>query len=90
MARWAVLVQMPAQHNERDRIAVLAEFEGTREQAEAEMLRQVDGYHPRRPVTPRGSVVYRVPEGWLMLVRGAFNRDYPYRFTLAEEYRRTR
>ena len=86
MPRWGIFVEPPAHLKEWDRVLRLAEVDGNRDEAEAELLKQVYAYRPKRPTNPRDSTLYRLSDGWLLLIRGASGAVYPHRFLLGEEY----
>ncbi|GAA0690935.1 hypothetical protein GCM10010193_51650 [Kitasatospora atroaurantiaca] len=72
MARWAVVVE----ENMANGIwspRVLAEIEGTREDAVAELKRIVPDFTPTHPMTAKQRTLYRDGDRYLLVSRGAMH-----------------
>lgn len=85
MARWAVVVQETDGIGD-DRLwspKVLAEVEGTREEALAELKRIVPTYEPQHPFSPRQRTLLRDGDRYLLIARGSM-RDYHCVFAVWE------
>ncbi|MBP0448307.1 MULTISPECIES: hypothetical protein [unclassified Kitasatospora] len=77
MARWALIVQ-ETEGVGNDRIwgtKVLAEIEGSREEALAELKRLVPTYTPQHPFNPRQRTVLRDGDTYMLIAKGSM-RDY--------------
>ncbi|WP_395293586.1 hypothetical protein ACF9IK_08225 [Kitasatospora hibisci] len=85
MARWALVVQ-ETEGVGHDRIwgtNVLAEVEGTREDALAELKRIVPAYTPQHPFNSRRRTLLRDGDTYLLISKGSM-RDYHCVFTVWE------
>ncbi len=85
MPRWGLLVEPPIGQNDVDTIEVLAEVDGTREEALTLLAEHVETYQPTHPRSPRGRRLYRTYDGWLLVIAGSWSsRLYPCRFRVCE------
>ncbi|MBC3981772.1 hypothetical protein [Streptomyces buecherae] len=85
MPRWGLLVEPPMGQNDIDTIEVLAEVDGTREEALTLLAEKVETYQPRHPRSPRGRRLYRTDDGWLLVIASSWSsRLYPCRFRVCE------
>ncbi len=77
MARWALVVEETDGTGDHRLWAprVLAEIEGTREEALTELKRIVPGYRPQHPMTDRQRTLMRDGDAYLLISRGSM-RDY--------------
>ncbi|MEV7777210.1 hypothetical protein [Kitasatospora sp. NPDC088351] len=85
MARWALVVQ-ETEGLGNDRIwgpKVLAEVEGTRAEALAELKRLVPAYTPQHPFNSRRRTLLRDGDTYLLICQGSM-RDYHCEFTVWE------
>ncbi|MFB8273151.1 MULTISPECIES: hypothetical protein [unclassified Streptomyces] len=85
MATWGLIVEMTVGTGERKHMeaSVLAQVEGSREEALAELGEWIGRYTPEHPRSPKRSRVFRTADGFLLVVDGAW-QSFSSRFTVAE------
>lgn len=84
MPSYGLIVMGPMGANPLDQVELLETVDGTRGQAEARMRQLIGGYHPRHPVLPRRTRVFRTGDDWLMVLDGAMGKPYAYQFRMCE------
>lgn len=87
MARWGLLVEQNRGFGRETRVwsmGVLGHVEGTREEALEELRKKVEAFEPTHPRMVRRKVIYREPNGYLMMLDGSWE-NFHCRFTVAEQ-----
>ncbi|WP_431985539.1 hypothetical protein [Streptomyces griseoflavus] len=82
---WALVVETTQGIGQRKHTVarVLAQVEGSREEALAELERQARGYVPEHPGSPRRRRLLRTADGFLLVVEGSW-QTFASRFTVGE------
>ncbi|MFI5807896.1 hypothetical protein [Streptomyces sp. NPDC051561] len=85
VATWGLIVEFTAGMGERKRSEafVLAQVEGSREEALAELERRARGFSPEHPRSPKRRRLFRDRDGFLLVIDGAMS-TFNTRFTAAE------
>ncbi|MFE0131004.1 hypothetical protein ACFWY6_05385 [Streptomyces sp. NPDC059037] len=85
MATWGLVVETTAGMGERKHPAgfVIGHVEGTREDALTELERRARGYQPEHPRSPRRRRLYRLGDGFLLVIDGSW-QSFSTRLTVAE------
>lgn len=85
LPRWGLFVEPPVGKDDIDTLELLAEVEGSREEALEHLRNWVVQYKPKYPMRPRRQRLYRMDDGWLVINEGSFGRRYyPCRFRVCE------
>lgn len=82
--RWGLIVEGQNNKQPFPLAELLAEFDGTREQAEEQAQEYIRNYTPRHPSPPQRTRLYRTADGWLLIGDGMRKRQYPYHFRVCE------
>lgn len=84
-ATWALVVETTQGIGQRKHTVarVLAQVEGSRKAALAELERQARGYVPEHPGSPRRRRLLRTADGFLLVVEGSW-QTFASRFTVGE------
>jgi hypothetical protein len=85
MPTWGLIVETTAGTGDRKHWVgdVLAQIEGTREEALAELEKRARRYRPTHPRSPQRTRLFRDGDGFLLVADGVLG-TFPTRFTVAE------
>ncbi|MEF2529392.1 MULTISPECIES: hypothetical protein [Streptomyces] len=85
MQSWGLVLETTVGVGERKHIEafVMAQVEGDKEAALAELERRARAYTPEHPRSPKRRRLFRHGDGFLLVINGAW-QSYVTRFTLAE------
>ncbi|MFJ8826615.1 hypothetical protein ACIREE_33200 [Streptomyces sp. NPDC102467] len=85
MSTWGLIVETTTGTGERKHIEayVLAQLDGTRDDALRELEQRARHYQPSHPMSPKRRRLFRTGDGFLLAVDGAW-QSFSTRFTLAE------
>ncbi|MEU5811919.1 hypothetical protein [Streptomyces sp. NPDC047718] len=85
METWGLVLETTVGAGERKHVEafVMAQVEGDKEPALAELERRARAYCPEHPRSPKRRRLFRHGDGFLLVINGAW-QSYVTRFTLAE------
>ncbi|MEV5506873.1 hypothetical protein [Streptomyces orinoci] len=85
MTTWGLIVEetLGGSNDKYQETTVLAQVDGTREEALAQLERRARRYVPRHPWNARRRRLFRHSDGFLLVVEGSLH-DFGTRFTVAE------
>ena len=84
MPTWGLIVEETGGYRDRRWEGFpLGEFEGTREEAMARLLKHAKSHRPEHPRIPKQRLVYETADGYIVFVKGA-TETFHLRFSIAE------